>query len=74
MVDIGVVRVDFENLPVDRLRLSHLSRLVQPNPFLNQLRKVARLDTARSFSRALRRMAAPVLGSLSLKFILLTFC
>jgi hypothetical protein len=46
MVGIGVIRVDIENLTIDRFRGGGLSRLVQPRSFLNQFRKVTHLSAS----------------------------
>ncbi len=73
MVGIGVIRVDIKNPTVDRLRLLHLSCLVQVNPFLNELRSLIRRGTRQALPKGLRRTAAPIFGGLPRQFLLVTF-
>ena len=73
MVDIGVIRVNFENLTVDRLRLSRLPRLVQPNPRLKELRNSTRWNRARGDSNAVDRTVVPFSRGTSCQCLLVPF-
>ena len=74
MIGISMIRLDTENLPVNRFRLWQLSGLVHLNSFLNEALKIVSWNTALGLSTGRRRVAALlILGCRLCQFLLVSF-